>query len=96
MLMSIIPDTDYLKLDSSRLMRLLLSASFAVRHQLYPQWALALKSHMSSRKHSNAAAQSSSASKGHMQLTYGKYWNAMEKLWKSYGIFFLGICTNPV
>ena len=25
-----------------------------------------------------------------------KNWNAMEKLWKSYGIFFLGICTNPV
>ena len=24
-----------------------------------------------------------------------KNWNAMEKLWKSYGIFFLGICTNP-
>ena len=25
-----------------------------------------------------------------------KNWNAMEKLWKSYGISFLGICTNPV
>ena len=24
-----------------------------------------------------------------------KNWNAMEKLWKSYGISFLGICTNP-
>ena len=25
-----------------------------------------------------------------------KNWNAMEELWKSYGISFLGICTNPV
>ena len=25
-----------------------------------------------------------------------KNWNAMEKLWKSYGISFPGICTNPV
>ena len=25
-----------------------------------------------------------------------KNWNAMEKLWKSYGISFLGICANPV
>ena len=25
-----------------------------------------------------------------------KNWNAMEKLWKSYGISFLEICTNPV
>ena len=25
-----------------------------------------------------------------------KKWNAMEKLWKSYGISFLGICANPV
>ena len=24
-----------------------------------------------------------------------KNWNAMEKLWKSYGISFLGICSNP-
>ena len=24
-----------------------------------------------------------------------KNWNAMEKLWKSYGISFPGICTNP-
>ena len=24
-----------------------------------------------------------------------KNWNAMEKLWKSYGISFLEICTNP-
>ena len=55
---------------------------------------------MSSKKHSNAAGQSSrgSASKGRMQLTsylWEKNWNAMEKLWKSYGISFLGICTNP-
>ena len=57
-------------------------------------------SHISSKKHSNAAGQSSrgSASKGWMQLTlylWKKNWNAMEKLWKSYGISFLGICTNP-
>ena len=24
-----------------------------------------------------------------------KNWNAKEKLWKSYGIYFLGIYTNP-
>ena len=58
-------------------------------------------SHMSSKKHSNAAGQSSrgSSSKGRMPLTsylWKKNWNAMEKLWKSYGISFLGICTNPV
>ena len=35
MLMSIIPDMGYLKLDSSRLMRLLLSASFAVSIPAY-------------------------------------------------------------
>ena len=57
-------------------------------------------SHMSSKKHSNAAGQSSrgSSCKGRMQLTsylWKKNWNAMEKLWKSYGISFLGICTNP-
>ena len=90
----------YLKLDSSRLIRLLLSASFAVRHQLYPQWTLVLwESHMSLKKHSNAAAQSSrgSASKGQMQLTsylwkklecYGK---TMEKLWN----FFSGNLYEP-
>ena len=46
---------------------------------------------MSSKKHSNAAAQSSrgSASKGQMQLTsyLWKNWNAMEKLWN---FFFWG------
>ena len=36
--------------------------------------------------------------KDSMQLTsylWKKNWNAMEKLWKSYEFFFLGICTNP-
>ena len=83
-------------------MILVLSANCAVRHQFYPQWSLVLLSHiMSSKKHSNAAGLSSrgSASKRRMQLTsylWKKNWNAMEKLWKSYGISFLGICTNPV
>ena len=63
----------------------------------------ALKAHKSSKKHSNAAGQSSkgSASKGQMQLTsylWGKNWNALERLWKFSFFFFLGgggICTNP-
>ena len=55
---------------------------------------------MSSKKHANAAGQSSrgSSSKGWMQLTsylWKKIGMLWKKLWKSYGISFLGICTNP-
>ena len=92
MLMGIIPDLGCLKLDSSGLMRLGLSANCAVRHfDISTMGTDALEAYMSSKKHSNAAAQSSrgSASKGGMQLHVTSY------LWKSYGIFFLGICTNP-
>ena len=51
---------------------------------------------MSSKKHSNAAGQSSrgSASKGQMRLTsylWKKNWNAMEKLWN----FFSGDLYEP-
>ena len=53
---------------------------------------------MSSKKHSNATAQSSrgsaSISKGQMQLTLyldGKNWNAMDKLWN----FFSGVLYEP-
>ena len=72
-------------------MRLVLGTNCAVRHLLYPQC------HMSTKKHSNAAGQSSrgSASKGRMQLT-SYLWKKIGMLWKSYGISFLGICTNPV
>ena len=75
-------------------MRLVLSANS-------PMGTSALKSHMYViKKHSNAAGQSSrgSASKGQMQLTsyLWKKLSVLEKLWKSYGIFFLAICTNPV
>ena len=56
-------------------------------------------SHVSAKKYSNAAGQSSrgSACKGHAVnfIPMEKNWNAMEKLWKSYGISFLGICANP-
>ena len=58
----------------------------------------ALKSHMSPKKHSNAAGQSSwgSASKGQMQLSsyIWKNWNATGKYGKAMDIF-LGICRNP-
>ena len=55
----------------------------------------ALKSHMSSKKHSNTAGQSSreSASKGQMQLT-SYLWKKIGMLWKNYGkameFFFWG------
>ena len=80
MLMSIIPDVGYLKLDSFRLMRLLLSAFCRKTSTLSTMGTSALKS---------------SASKGQMQLT-SYLWKKIGKLWKNYGIFFLGICTNPV
>ena len=54
-----------------------------------------LEAHKSSEKHLNAAGQSrESASKGRMQLTL-YLWKKIGMLWKSYGIFVLGICTNP-
>ena len=97
MLMGIIPNLGFLKLEGSGFMRLVLSTNCAVRHLLYPQCHIDL---YHQRNTQNAAGQSSrgSASKGQMQLTsylWKKNWNAMEKLWKSYGISFLGICTNP-
>ena len=51
---------------------------------------------MSSKKHSKAAGQSprGSFNKGRMQLTL-YLWKKIGMLWKSYGISFLGICTNP-
>ena len=69
-----------LKLYSSGFMRLVLGTNCAVRHLLYPQC------HMSSKKHSNAAGQSSrgSASKGGMQLT-SYLWKKIGMLWKNYG-----------
>ena len=74
MLTSIIPDIGYLNLDSSRLMRLLLSASFALRHQLYSQWALVLWSHISHQRNTqmlllNHQGEVLVLSKGQMQLT---------------------------
>ena len=98
MLMGVIPNLGFLNLEDSGFMRLVLSTNCAVRHLLYPQCHIDL---YHQRNTQNAAGQSSrgSASKGQMQLTsylWKKNWNAMEKLWKSYGISFLGICTNPV
>ena len=93
-------DGDYSKL------RLFKAWKFWI-HETSAQYKLCRKtftastmSHISSKKHSNAAGQSSrgGSSKGQMQLisyVWKKNWNAMEKLWKSYGISFLGICTNP-
>ena len=82
MLMGItcIPNLGFLKLHSSGFMRLVLSTNCALRHLLYPQC------HMSSKKHSNAAGQSSrgSASKGWMQLT-SYLWKKIGMLWKNYG-----------
>ena len=85
--MGIIPNLGFLKLDSSGFVILVLSANCAVRRILYQ---------MSSKKHSNAAGQSSrgSASKGRMQLTsylWKKNWNAVEKLWN----FFSGDLYEP-
>ena len=106
--MGIIPNLGFLKLDSSGFMILVLSAncvkalSFWI-HETSAQYKLCRKtftlstmSHMSSKKHSNAASQSSrgSASKGQMQLT-SYLWKKIGMLWKSYGISFLEICTNP-
>ena len=93
--MGIIPNLGFLKRDSSGFMILALSTNCAVIHLLYPQC------HMSSKKHSNAAGQSSrgSASKGRMQLT-SYLWKKIGMLWKNYGkpmeFSFPGICTNPV
>ena len=75
MLMGIIPNLGFLKLDSSGFMILALSTNCAVIHLLYPQC------HMS-----NAAGQSSrgSASKGRIQLT-SYLWKKIGMLWKNYG-----------
>ena len=86
MLMGIIPNLGFLKLPSSGVMGLVLSTNCAVRHQFYPQCTGALKSHMSSKKHSNGAGQSSmgSASKRRMHLT-SYLWKKIGMLWKNYG-----------
>ena len=82
--MGIIPNLGYLKLDTSGLMKLVLSANCVVRHLLYPQWVLVLSSHICHQRSTQSSR--GSASKGQMQLT--------SYLWKSYEIFFLTICTN--
>ena len=83
MLMGIIPNLSFLKLESSGFMRLVLSTNCAVRHLLY---RVSTMSHMSSKKHSNAAGQSSrgSSNKGRMQLT-SYLWKKIGMLWKNYG-----------
>ena len=94
MLMGIIPNLGFLKLHSSGVMRLVLSTNCAVNLKsiLSTMCTGALKSHMSSKKHSNGAGQLSrgSACKRRMHLTsylwkkmecYGK---TMEKLWDSF------------
>ena len=96
MLMGIIPNLGFLKLEGTGFMRLVLSTNCAVRHLLYPQCHIDL---YHQRNTQNAAGQSSrgSASKGQMQLTsylwkklecYGK---TMEKLWN----FFSGDLYEP-
>ena len=83
MLMGIIPNLGFLKLDTSGFMRLVLSTNCAVRHLIYSIYNV---TYMSSKKHSNAAGQSSSgnASKGRMQLT-SYLWKKIGMLWKNYG-----------
>ena len=81
-------------------MRLVLSANCAVTHLLlFTVGTGALKAHKSSKKHSNAAGQSSrgSASKGQSQLTL-YLWKKIGMLCKNYGkamvIFFWGSVRN--
>ena len=66
MLMDITPNLGFLNLHSSGFMRLVLSTSLCLK-----TFTLSTMSHISSKKHSKAAGQSSrgSASKGWMQLT---------------------------
>ena len=83
MLMGIIPNLGFLKLEGSGFMRLVLSTNCAVRHLLYPQCHIDL---YHQRNTQNAAGQSSrgSASKGQMQLT-SYLWKKIGMLWKNYG-----------
>ena len=83
MLMGIIPNLGFLKLDGSGFMRLVLSTNCAVRHLLYPQCHIDL---YHQRNTQNVAGQSSrgSASKGQMQLT-SYLWKKIGMLWKNYG-----------
>ena len=89
MLMGIIPNLGFLKLPSSGVMRLDLSAQYKLCRKtsiLSTMCTGALKSHMSSKKHSNGAGQSSrgSASKRRMHLT-SYLWKKIRMLWKNYG-----------
>ena len=81
MLMGIIPKFGFLKLESSGFMRLVHSTKWC-RKTL----TISIMSHMSSKKHSNAAGQSSrgSSNKGRMQLT-SYLWKKIGMLWKNYG-----------
>ena len=81
MLMGIIPNFGFLKLESSGFMRLVHSTKWC-RKTL----TVSTMSHMSSKKHSNAAGQSSrgSSNKGQMQLT-SYLWKKIGMLWKNYG-----------
>ena len=83
MLMGIIPNLGFLKLEGSGFMRLVLSTNCAVRHLLYPQCHIDL---YHQRNTQNAAGQSSrgSSSKGQMQLT-SYLWKKIGMLWKNYG-----------
>ena len=96
--MGIIPNLGFSKLGSSGLMILVLSANFVKAsyfwiHETSAQYKLcrntftpSIMSHMSSKKPSNTAGQSSrgSASEGRLQLT-SYLWKKIGMLWKNYG-----------
>ena len=88
--MGIILNLGFLKLDSSGFMRLVLSTKCAVRRLLYPQCHIC---HQRNTQMLPANHQGEGLVKDRCInfIPMEKKWNAMEKLWKSYGISFLEI-----
>ena len=81
MLMGIIPNLGFLKLESSGFMRLVLSTNCAVRHLLYPQCHVC---HQRNTQMLPVNHQGGSSSKGRMQLT-SYLWKKIGMLWNNYG-----------
>ena len=94
MLMGIIPNLGFLKLDSSGFMRLVLSTNCAVGHLLYPQCHICHQTNtpMLPVNHQGEVLVKGGCSSLH---TYGKklecYGKTMEKLWN----FFSGDLYEP-